>query len=325
MNRLLAIFPPFRWWRSFCALIGHARVHPQALLLGRANQVVLERGCTLGARVCVDPGSKGRVIFGKRVWIAADVEIQTDTRVTIGDGTTIQRRSTINGSTRLGRYCIIAPNVFISSGTHPFRFIPYLYIREQERRIQFTVKELAALDRPIWIQDDCWLGTNAVILPGVTIGKGSIVGANAVVTKDIPPYSVVAGAPAHIVGHRLDWNPPLFIDPSCEEVYPYLLDARLKRGLTGTCIEVALGSSMLVALKAPSDIGKLEIDWQAQQPVTINFRGRAINLIKGKGCLILHANELLIKDGITFLSLEVISTIDSQIFLEILKIKCVED
>lgn len=91
-----------------------------------------------------------------------------------------------------------------------------------------SAKELAALDSPVWVQDDCWLGANTVICPGVTIGKGSIVGANAVVTKDVPPYSVVAGVPARVVGTRLDWCPPLCIDPSREEDHPYLLDAQLR-------------------------------------------------------------------------------------------------
>jgi maltose O-acetyltransferase len=49
----------------------------------------------------------------------------------------------------------------------------------------------------ITIEPDAWLGTGSVILPGVTVGEGSIVGANSVVTKDVPPYTVVGGIPAH--------------------------------------------------------------------------------------------------------------------------------
>jgi len=48
----------------------------------------------------------------------------------------------------------------------------------------------------IIIQDDAWIGAGAIILPNVTIGKGAVVGAGAVVTKDVPPYTVVAGVPA---------------------------------------------------------------------------------------------------------------------------------
>ena len=52
---------------------------------------------------------------------------------------------------------------------------------------------------PIRIEDDCWIGGGATILPGVTIGRGSTIGANAVVSRDIPPYSVAVGIPARVV------------------------------------------------------------------------------------------------------------------------------
>lgn len=53
---------------------------------------------------------------------------------------------------------------------------------------------------PITIEDDCWLGANVTVLPGVTIGKGCTIGAGAVVNKDVPPYSVAVGVPAKVVG-----------------------------------------------------------------------------------------------------------------------------
>lgn len=52
---------------------------------------------------------------------------------------------------------------------------------------------------PIVLEDKVWLGINVTVLPGVTIGYGSIVGANSVVTKDVPPMTIVAGNPAHII------------------------------------------------------------------------------------------------------------------------------
>ena len=53
------------------------------------------------------------------------------------------------------------------------------------------------------IEDDCWLGYNVAIMPGVKIGKGSVIGANAVVTKDVEPYSIMAGVPAVLIKKRL--------------------------------------------------------------------------------------------------------------------------
>lgn len=55
---------------------------------------------------------------------------------------------------------------------------------------------------PIIVEDDVWIGANAVLVSGVTIGKGSVVGAGAVVTRSFPPYSIIAGVPARTIGTR---------------------------------------------------------------------------------------------------------------------------
>jgi maltose O-acetyltransferase len=60
---------------------------------------------------------------------------------------------------------------------------------------------------PIVIEDDVWIGFQAVILPGVTVGRGSIVGAGAVVTRDVEPYTIVGGVPARLIRHRLPQEP----------------------------------------------------------------------------------------------------------------------
>ena len=320
MKRLLAMLPPLRWWRTLRALKYHARVHPQALLLGRESQVELGHGCKVGARVRVDPGRLGNVKLGERVWIAADVEIQTDSEVQIREGTSVQRRCTINGSTRLGRDCILAPGVFISSGTHPFRAIPHLNIREQERRLSSDALGMAMLDRPIWIQDDCWLGTNAVVCPGVTIGKGSVVGANAVVTHDVPPYSVVAGCPARVIGKRLDWHPPSSLDPAREEDHPYLLDARLRFDTRGTCIEVLAGTPLLAALSVPKGDYRLEIVWRATQEVKVVIGQRELNMPCGEGELEIMENDLEVDGTVAMCTLRLVAGSAVGVFFDILEL-----
>ncbi|KAL1836110.1 hypothetical protein VTK73DRAFT_5200 [Phialemonium thermophilum] len=79
----------------------------------------------------------------------------------------------------------MGPNVSIYSAGHETSVLS---------RIKFV-----EFGHPIWIEDDCWIGGGVTILPGVRIGKGSTVGAGAVVTKSIPPYSVALGAPARVV------------------------------------------------------------------------------------------------------------------------------
>ena len=60
---------------------------------------------------------------------------------------------------------------------------------------------------PIVIEDDVWIGFQAVILPGVTLGRGSIVGAGAVVTRDVEPYTIVGGVPARLIRRRVPQEP----------------------------------------------------------------------------------------------------------------------
>lgn len=89
----------------------------------------------------------------------------------------------------IGARCLIAANCQIMDGSgHDASF------KQVENRVNTTGKT-----KPVIIEDDVWLGTGAIILPGVRIGKGSIIGAGSVVSKDVPPRSLAAGVPARIV------------------------------------------------------------------------------------------------------------------------------
>lgn len=285
MNRLLSTLPPMRWWRALRAMTSLARVHPNAILFGRPTQVVLSKGCKLGARVRIDPGSQGLVKINKNAWISTDVEIQTNSQIFIGNGTTIQRRCTINGSTKLGSGCILAPNVFISSGTHHFQVYPHLPIRTQEKIISEGRSPIKSIDRPVWIQDDCWLGTNTVVSPGITIGKGSIIGANSVVTRNIPPYSIAAGNPARLIKKRLEWQPPLQINPNSLEDHPYLLEACLSHQTNEISIEINIDTPLLAAL-SPSDPNVYVLaSWKSKDSVVLECGKQEVKLSPGQGVI----------------------------------------
>lgn len=90
---------------------------------------------------------------------------------------------------------MFGPNVTIMAGDHNVSVIGKYMIDIDEK--------LPGNDLPVVIEEDVWIGTGAIILKGVRVGRGSIVAAGAIVTKDVPAYSIVAGAPAKVLKMRM--------------------------------------------------------------------------------------------------------------------------
>jgi acetyltransferase-like isoleucine patch superfamily enzyme len=202
LRKMWQISPPVRYARSIISLLCGVKISPSAVFVGATSQVSIAPGVSIGPRTLFSLSSSGKIRLESGVWLSSDVEIETSGRIQIGPATTVQRRCTINGTVSIGAECILAPNVFISSGTHPFRVDPTLSIREQERRILSGALVDQTLDRPVSIGNDCWLGTNVVVCPGVIIGNSCVIGANSVVTKSLLSGGVYAGAPAQKIGDR---------------------------------------------------------------------------------------------------------------------------
>ena len=285
MYRLLQRFWVWRWARALIFAASRVRLHPNAVLIGSISRFMFRRGVKIGARSILDIDHTGRLIVGEDVWISSEVEFQTDTEISIGEGTTIQRRCTINGTVRVGAWCIFAPNIFASSGTHPFRVFPALTIREQEKRI--AASKGKSLDCPIWIQMDCWLGINVVVCPGVTIGRGSIVGANSVVTREVQPYSIIAGSPARVIGKRLEWLPLPLIEAAIEDHAIFVLDGtRIKRD-DGTFGFVPMNGCrcFVAALSKPQSFASFRIRYRAMIASQIRIAGIEYFVAEGNGSI----------------------------------------
>ncbi|WP_028273430.1 sugar O-acetyltransferase [Atopococcus tabaci] len=107
------------------------------------------------------------VHFGKKVYANFNLTLVDDTHIYIGD------------------YVMIGPNVTISAGTHPIK--PEL----RRKGLQYNL--------PVRIEDNVWVGSGVQIMPGVTIGENSIIGAGSVVTKDIPKNVVAVGNPCRVM------------------------------------------------------------------------------------------------------------------------------
>ena len=107
--------------------------------------------------------------------------------VMIGDHTRIGLHNTIIGPVLIGSHVNLAQGITVTALNHNFE--------DSEKRID----EQGVSTSTVIIEDDIWIGANAVVLPGVTIGHHSVVAAGAVVTKDVPPHSLVAGVPAKVI------------------------------------------------------------------------------------------------------------------------------
>lgn len=131
--------------------------------------------------------------IGRNVVIYDHVYLDANRFIEIGDDTHIDVFTSIygHGGVKIGKMCAIAAGVRIYSQTNQYNINPKLPIIKQPRKYGRVI-----------IGDDVWIGANAVILPGVKIGSHSIIGAGAVVTKDIPKYSVAVGIPAKVIKRR---------------------------------------------------------------------------------------------------------------------------
>ena len=123
--------------------------------------------------------------------------------VTVGNGTygELDVRHFGNPDERvvIGNYCSIGPEcVFMTGGEHR-----YDGLSTYPFRVKLGLCENESITRgPIVLEDDVWVGFRATIMSGVTIGKGAVVAAGAVVTKDVPPYAIVGGVPAKVIKYR---------------------------------------------------------------------------------------------------------------------------
>ena len=120
--------------------------------------------------------------IGKNVYFGQNVDIQ-------------------NSDTEIGNYCSIASNVTIGPSEHPTIYTttsPFIY--KFNKNVKTSIEHI--LMKPCKIGSDVWIGQNAFLKAGVTVGDGAIIGAGAVVTKDVPPFTLVGGIPAKPIGKR---------------------------------------------------------------------------------------------------------------------------
>lgn len=164
----------------------------------------------------------GHISLGRSVVFEADCEVQGLSRqgVKLGDQVTVGRLAMVRPSgyygrelgegleigdrSNIGPYCYIGCGGFVRIGRDVLMGPRVSIIAENHNfdDLNSTIKSQGVKREGIVIEDNCWLGANAVILDGVRIGSGSIVAAGCVVTKSVPPNSIVAGIPGRVIRSR---------------------------------------------------------------------------------------------------------------------------
>lgn len=146
------------------------------------------RGSKIYHSVRMDTPPYRRFSLGKRSVIESFCCINNAVGdVLIGDHTRIGLHNTIIGPVTIGNHVNLAQGITITALNHNFS------------DTSLRIDEQGITTRQVTIADDVWIGANAVVLPGVTIGSHSVVAAGAVVNKDVPPGHIVAGVPAKII------------------------------------------------------------------------------------------------------------------------------
>jgi acetyltransferase-like isoleucine patch superfamily enzyme len=179
------------------------------------------------ARLTIVDGSassSSRITLGRGTYVGRRVELTAAQggSIIIGDDTSLQSECLISGDVHIGAHCLFGKYIFVGSTHHRFADKPSWLIRDQDVYIPAHQAEaVGAISAPIRIEDDCWIGQGVVIQPGIYVGRGAVIGANAVVTSDVGPYEIHGGVPNRTIGTRLDFTPPRRIDANDDAAIPY--------------------------------------------------------------------------------------------------------
>lgn len=180
-NRALTPWYLMRYWRFFVFKLRNRHVITTGL-------VFMDRGVELYAR-----RGYARLVLGRFVHLGVDTALRChEGTLSLGDKSVLARDVSINCylDVEIGDCALIADNVYISDFDHKFT------------DLDVPIKDQGIAKSRVRIERDVWLGTKVTVSRGVHIGEGAVVGANAVVTRDLPSHSVAVGVPARVIKDR---------------------------------------------------------------------------------------------------------------------------
>lgn len=170
-----------RYWRFLIFKLRNPHIVTRGL-------VFLDRGARISAR-----RGYGRVILGRWIHLGVDTALRChEGTLTVGDKSVLGRGVSVNCylDVEIGAAVLFADDIYVSDFDHKFA------------DLTMPIKDQGISKARVRIEPDVWIGTKATVTSGVVIGEGAVVGANAVVTRDLPPYSVSVGVPARVIKDR---------------------------------------------------------------------------------------------------------------------------
>ncbi|GAB1540411.1 hypothetical protein NUACC21_30800 [Scytonema sp. NUACC21] len=209
-------------YRSILVRMGNSvRIERLCEFLG-SHQIELGNNVHIGQSSFLDASKPGnKISLGDGVWLHDNVRLTGDGingKILIFDAAILDRGTDIkahdNGWVEIGRRTYVGPYCTFAGPGHikigeDCTIASHTGIYANNHNFADLTKPMnsqGVTSQGIEIEDDCWLGTGVKVLDGVRIGRGSVIGAGAVVTKDIPPYSIAVGVPATIVSQRKSWR-----------------------------------------------------------------------------------------------------------------------
>ena len=197
MSGAVGLFLRQQFYRTLFKRVGKKVVIGRGVCLRQPKKISIGSGSIIDdyARVTVIGSSEAAISIGNNVLLGPySVCSSRDSYVRIYHNTTIGshcRIASMKGNLCIGRYVLIGAYCYIGGGNHSMENVDNPMARQG-----FQSKG------GVEIEDDVWLGAHVVVLDGVKIGRGSVIGACSLVTKDVPPYSIAYGVPAKLRGSR---------------------------------------------------------------------------------------------------------------------------